>query len=100
MLKASHVGHFKSIKLLITQIFQRKNWELLPQTFLLGFHGGGGGRNRGKSSIRIYIENKFNNDELITNGVGKGRCGNRLEKRETLSWKKFPPCTPLEKRDT
>ena len=32
---------------------------------------------------------KYNNDKLITNGLGKGRCGNRLEKRETLSWKKF-----------
>ena len=25
-----------------------------------------------------------NNDKLITNGLGKGRCRNRLEKRETL----------------
>ena len=30
-----------------------------------------------------------NNDKLITNGLGKGGYGNRLEKRDTLFWKKF-----------
>ena len=30
-----------------------------------------------------------NNNKLITNGLGKGRCGNRLEKREKLGGPEF-----------
>ena len=40
-------------------------------------------------SVMAWLVALVNNEKLITNGLVKADVENRLEKRETLSWKKF-----------